>query len=385
LLTSAPRRATLPPAGRTGTRPRQPRLGTLTGLRFFGALAVVCCHVGATFTDQQSLTALAGYGYVGVTFFFMLSGFVLTWSASTTTPRRFLWLRFCRVWPLQFLLTVVAFTVLAAQEKVTGALGHVAQVLLLQAWSPRQGVYFGGNGVSWSLSCEMFFYLLFPFVIGPISRLRGRGLAITGAATLAVLTIAPLVAFAEHVPGLTTYWLFFVFPPYRFGEFLLGMLLARAVSQGLRLAAPGMCALVATGGLALVLWRLATFTVRTGSLVARPYVALLALPLFGLLLLAGATSDLDGRRTGLNWWLPLRLGEWSFALYLVHKPLFLLTQAWGWWPSSTGLTGLADGLGFVVLAVLLAAGLHYATERPIERYLRRWPVGQPRPALSTVE
>ncbi len=385
LPTSAPPRATLPARQQSPTRPRQPRLGTLTGLRFFGALAVVCCHVGAQFTDQRSLTALAGYGYIGVTFFFMLSGFVLTWSAGTTTPRRFLWMRFCRVWPLQFVLTVVAFTVLATQEKVAGAVGHVAQILLLQAWSPRQGVYFGGNGVSWSLSCEMFFYLVFPFVIGPLSRLRGRGLAITAAITVAVLTIAPLVAFAMNVPGLTTYWLFFIFPPYRFGEFLLGMLLARAVSLGLRLAAPGGCAVLATGGLALVLWRLATFTAHTGSLVARPYVALLALPLFGLLLLAGATADLDGRRTGLNWWLPLRLGEWSFALYLVHKPLFLLTQTWGWWPSSTGLTGFADGLAFVLLAVALAAALHYLTERPIERYLRRWPVGLTRPSLSTVE
>ena len=360
---------------------RPPRLGTLTGLRFFAALAVVCCHVGAQFTDRESLTVLAGYGYVGVSFFFMLSGFVLTWSASDGTARRFLWMRFCRVWPLQFVMTVVAFTVLAAEEKVTGPLGHLAQVLLLQAWSPRQGVYFGGNGVSWSLSCEMFFYLTFPLVIGPLSRLRARGLAVTAAVTVVALAVAPPIANDLHVPGELTYWLFFVFPPYRFGEFLLGMVLARALTLGLRVARPGLCTLIATGGLALVLWRLTTFTVRTGSAVARPFVALLALPLFALLLTAAATSDLDGTRTGLNWWLPLRLGEWSFALYLVHKPLFLLTSTWGWWPSSGGLAGALDGAAFVTLAVALAAALHYLTERPIERWLRRVPVGIP----STVD
>jgi peptidoglycan/LPS O-acetylase OafA/YrhL len=363
-------------------RGRTPRLDTLTGLRFFGALAVVFCHVGAQFTDRNSVTVLVSYGYVGVSFFFMLSGFVLTWSSNTRSPGRFLWMRFCRVWPLQFLLAIVAFTVLAAQEKLPGPLGHVAELLLLQAWSPQQGVYFGGNGVSWSLSCEMFFYLLFPFVIGPLRRFRGRGLAVTAAVTVAVLAAAPIVASALHVSGSLSYWLFFVFPPYRFGEFLLGMVLARVAGLGVRLARPGLCALFATGGLALVMWRLTTFTVRTGADVARPFVALLALPLFALLLLAGATSDLDRQRTGLNWWLPVRLGEWSFALYLVHKPLFLLTLAWGWWRDDNGLTGLAALSGFVLLATALAAALHYLTERPIERYLRRWPIGQAHAAVT---
>jgi peptidoglycan/LPS O-acetylase OafA/YrhL len=370
-------------AGRTGPQ----RLNTLTGMRFFAALAVVFCHVGAQFTTANSLTVLAGYGYVGVSFFFMLSGFVLTWSASSRdsanggvatrgrTSRRFLWMRFCRVWPLQFLLTVVAFTVLAAQEQLPGPFGHVAEILLLQAWSPQQGVYFGGNGVSWSLSCEMFFYLLFPLTVGLLGRLRARGLAVTAGVTVAALVIAPVVAAAMGVSGAMSYWLFFIFPPYRFGEFLLGMVLARSIHIGLRLARPGLVSAVAVTGLALVLWRLTSFTVGTGVQVQRPFVALLAIPLFALLLLAGATSDLDGQRTGLHWWLPLRLGEWSFALYLVHKPLFLLTLSWGWWGNSGGLDGAVAFAAYLLIAILLAAALHHTTERPIERYLRRWPVG----------
>jgi peptidoglycan/LPS O-acetylase OafA/YrhL len=351
---------------------RPPRLGTLTGLRFFGALAVVLCHLGAQFTNAASLTVLTGYGYLGVSFFFMLSGFVLTWSANgVPAPRQFLWARFARVWPLQFLLTLVAFTVLAAQEQLPGTLGHVAEALLLQAWSPQQGVYFGGNGVSWSLSCEMFFYLLFPFVIGPLRRLRCRGLVITASVTLAIMAVAPLLASAMGTSESLSYWLFYIFPPYRFGEFLLGMVLARAVHLGFRVARPVLAALGAALGVGIVLWLLTAFTVRTGATVARPFVALLALPLFGVLLLAGTTSDLAGHRTGLNWWLPLRLGEWSFALYLVHKPLFLLTTDWGWWTNSGGLDGAAMFTAYLALAVLLAAVLHYGTERPIERYLRR--------------
>ncbi|HEX3781107.1 MAG TPA: acyltransferase [Pseudonocardiaceae bacterium] len=363
----------------TGTRsaPNQPpcRLDTLTGMRFFAALAVVLCHVGGQFTGAQSLTVLASYGYIGVSFFFMLSGFVLTWSSKRGNGRRFLWMRFCRVWPLQFLLTMVAFTVLAAQEVLPGPFGHVAEILLLQAWSPQQGVYFGGNGVSWSLSCEMFFYLLFPFVAPLLDRLRGKGLLCTAAATVAVLVAAPLAADALHASAETSYWLFFIFPPYRFGEFLLGMVLAKAVQHGLRLPRVGPAALGAVAALGVVLLSLTAFTLHTGSTVDRPFVALLALPPFALLLLAGTTSDLAGRSVWLNRRLPVRLGEWSFALYLVHKPLFLVTASWGWWGQAGGLTGLVGFVGFLALALSLAALLHHATEKPIERYLRRWPVG----------
>ena len=69
----------------TGHYPRN-RLPSLTGLRIFGSVAVVLCHVGNGFASAPSLTVAAAYGYAGVSFFFMLSGFVLTWS-DTASPR----------------------------------------------------------------------------------------------------------------------------------------------------------------------------------------------------------------------------------------------------------------------------------------------------------
>jgi peptidoglycan/LPS O-acetylase OafA/YrhL len=53
------------------------RLPSLTGLRIFGSVAVGLCHVGNGFANAPSLTVAAAYGYAGVSFFFMLSGFVL--------------------------------------------------------------------------------------------------------------------------------------------------------------------------------------------------------------------------------------------------------------------------------------------------------------------
>lgn len=354
------------------------RLPGLTGLRIFGSVAVVLCHVGNGFANSAPLTIAAAYGYSGVSFFFMLSGFVLAWSYTGSQPvRRFWWQRFARIWPLQMLLMVVAWTVISAHEKIPGPFGHVAEVLLIQAWFPSSAIYSGGNGVSWSLSNEMFFYLVFPFAMLALRRLRGRGLAVTAVVTLAIMVGAPLAVQLAHA-GLSDsmyYWLFFVFPPYRFGEFLLGMVLGRAMVLGVRMPAPVTSCLVATAGVAAVIWAITTYTVRSGSAVPRPFVALFAIPFFALLLLGSASRDLRPGR----WWLdtkPLQLlGAWSYALYLVHAPVIVLTAPLGWWNNPGGLWGLADFLAFLALALAIAAILHYSVERPLDRRLRRIPVG----------
>jgi peptidoglycan/LPS O-acetylase OafA/YrhL len=228
----------------------------------------------------------------------MLSGFVLAWSDTPQTARRFWWLRFARIWPLQFLLMIFAYTAIASHVKSPGPLGHVAELLLLQAWFPGNSTYAGGNGVTWSLSVEMFFYLVFPLAIVLLRRLRGRGLAVTAAVTLGLMAILPLIVALAGVDTYSNlyYWLFFVFPPYRFGEFLLGMVLARAMIGGLRVPAPARTALAATAGVAGLTWAMTAFTVRTGIPVVRPMVALLAIPFFALLLCASATRDQGGHR-----------------------------------------------------------------------------------------
>jgi peptidoglycan/LPS O-acetylase OafA/YrhL len=358
------------------------RLPSLTGLRIFGSVAVVICHVGNGFANGASVTVASTYGYVGVTFFFMLSGFVLTWSCASQQARPFWWKRFSRIWPLQLLVMVFAYTVLAGHERIPGLTGRLAELLLVQAWFPNPAIYAGGNGVTWSLSVEMFFYLLFPAAIVLVRRLGGRGVVVTAAVALAALLIPPLVISLAGlgVSASVYYWLFFVFPPYRFGEFLLGMLLARTLVLGYRVPKPALACVAATAGIAATAWAMTTFTVRTGTWVSRPYVALLLLPFFALLLSGSAALDL---RPG-GWWLGsapfVLLGEWSFALYLVHAPTLVVTAPWGWWDNPGGLLGLADFIGFLALAIALAAALHYLVERPVERRLRRVPIGRARAA-----
>jgi peptidoglycan/LPS O-acetylase OafA/YrhL len=161
------------------------RLNSLTSLRYIAAAAVVVTHINPYFVTSHTLDDGLAYWYVGVSFFFVLSGFVLTWSCSWQSPRSFWWNRFSRVWPLQAVMMVIVYGLLwDTVYHPPNLLGWALQPFLLQDWYPNQTVYAAGNGPTWSLSCECFFYAMFPLVIMGVRRLRPRGVVVTAVVTV---------------------------------------------------------------------------------------------------------------------------------------------------------------------------------------------------------
>ena len=119
------------------------------------------------------MLALVRGGYLSVNVFFVLSGFVLARGyASTRWDRdhlvRYGVRRFARIYPVYFLslLVMMPFILMEALPWIgatlkTSKAGLLADyVLVLQGWSGKLGV--GWNTPAWSLSCELFFYALFP-------------------------------------------------------------------------------------------------------------------------------------------------------------------------------------------------------------------------------
>jgi len=340
-------------------------------MRYFAALAVVVTHVNPHYIESHVLRAGAFYGFVGVSFFYVLSGFVLTWSCSQQAPTKFWWNRFSRVWPLMATMMVLAYVFFWSLEKhPAGPFGYSLQALLLQSWDPDPSVYAGGDGPVWSLSCEMFFYVMFPLIVLAVRRLRAPGLVLIAAAVIAAMIAAP-IAVGPHVSSATYAWLFFYLPGYRIGEFIIGMLVARAVALGLRFRFPSIGYLFGCAALATWIVGLTRYSLGHGGAVPRPWVALLAMPAFVLLLIAGASADLGGRARVLGMWLPVRLGEWSFALYLVHPLVAAVVGTHHWLASSTAWGGFGYLLVFLAGATAVAAAAHYALEKPVERWLRR--------------
>jgi peptidoglycan/LPS O-acetylase OafA/YrhL len=330
------------------------RLPSLTSARFFAALVVVGVHL-APLVGHDGVAHVLGRGGVGVSFFFLLSGFVLAWSARPgDTPARFYRRRFARVWPLHAVTWAVAVLAVGVVDRggvPTG--GQLLALPLLQAWVPDSEVYFAANGVAWSLSCEMFFYALFPLVLVLLRDRSLRVLALTaGACTAVVLALSSFDPTASDLQQ----WAGSVLPVSRLPEFVLGVAAACAVRAGWRPPLPLGPVLGLTGA-ALAL-----------TVVAPPGPAQAACTIvpFALLVPALALADVDGTPTGLRGpWL-VRLGEWSFALYLCHQILFNVADELLADPALR----LLGGLALVPLSVAASGVLHVLVERPAERRLR---------------
>ncbi len=359
---SARPRVPLPPAATT-------RLDSLTGLRFFAAFLVVTHHVTGNFAVIPAISSMSEFGASGVTFFFVLSGFVLTWSWREGDPARdFYWRRFARVWPLHLVLLVPPVVGFAAARGVDWTAAG-ASALLLQAWFPDLGVYYGGNPVAWSLSCELFFYALFPLVIRRVVAFPVRGLFPAMACVLALMLAGDL-AVRGSLPAPLVSYVLTVSPGYRVLHFIFGVLLAVAVRRGLLSRVRLLPAFVALAVCPLFLW---------GSLpyleapLASTLVSLrsIAVPLaYGALIVAAARQDVEGRPSGLRHGLLVRLGHWSFALYLLHLTvIFALRQILG--PQVPSNTNVVDLVLVTVGCVVLSGLLFSWIERPVERWLRR--------------
>ncbi len=361
--------ATTAQGTRDGVAGGLPRLDSLTGLRFFAAWLVLQHHF-TNFAIIPGLDRFTGFGATGVTFFFVLSGFVLTWSfRASDTPPRFYWRRFARIWPLHFVTTLLALPVFYAWRDVPMDWTAVGlSILLLHAWVPTATTYFAGNPASWSLSCEMFFYALHPLFIRPAVRL---GIVALGVAAVAVLVSLYVVAdwssvLSERVQG----WLLYVSPLFRLGEFALGVGLAIAVKRGVRVPIGVIPAAALLGAWIVFYYQVSPdyLSLRQREIVA--YLDFAMLPaLYALIIAAAAQLDLRGGPSLLRNQLMVWLGQWSYALYLIHATIIYALIEWIG-PRSTGLVNVG-WLGVVTLVCVAAsAALYYAVEHPLEQYLR---------------
>jgi peptidoglycan/LPS O-acetylase OafA/YrhL len=342
-------------------RQRRVRLDSLTGLRFLAAFTVFGHHV-STLVDKSGfrhVRSLMRTGPTGVSFFFVLSGFVLFWSRRDRDPTEsFYARRFARVWPAHAFTWIVGLAVAFWEVRGLFLKSSVINLLLLQSWIPEQHWYYSVNVVSWSLSDEMFFYLLFPLLVLALVRLtpnRARTAAIVVALAAVALQLVLYFAGGSH-PDLRFY-LMYVFPPTRLLEFMLGALLARsfhALPQlPLRVA-------IALAGTAILAASTLPEPLRWDGMTIVP---------FALVIVAAAQADVAGRRTVWSTRAAVLLGTWSFGFYLVHQLVIRSVDKLGVHPASTPLAAL---LIFAVLAVSIALSiaLYELVERPAEHALR---------------
>lgn len=172
--------------------PQADKINALTSLRFFAALYIVLRHALFPYfpTFPNELVPAVIMGQTAVTFFFVLSGYILAVvylrrSGGVVAWKPFYAARFARIYPLFAATIFFALPLLVWQRMlkygvVRGSELSLAtltgNLMMLKGWIP----YLRGlDDPNWSLSVEAIFYLLFP-LLGPViwrqSRKRAFGL-----------------------------------------------------------------------------------------------------------------------------------------------------------------------------------------------------------------
>ncbi|MET9496356.1 acyltransferase [Streptomyces sp. NPDC006552] len=364
-----------PPLRRRVRAGRSGRLDSLTGLRFLAAFAVFTHHfTGASpaggVAHAPVLFPYSTMGVNGVGFFFVLSGFLLAWghragSGTTEFYRR----RAGRVLPLHLAATVPCIWVFHVWGGVPFDLpSFLASLLLVQTWFPGVVPMFPGNGVSWTLSVEAFFYLLFPFAIRGAYRLRTRTLlALSGSGLVAMWAVNWWAA--AHLSPFHREWLMRL-PVTRLPEFALGLTLALAVGRGLRLPLrPGVLAALFAAYTVVYVHRATWCPGPVADQLAwtvRPLVALFS----ALVIVAYVQRERAGRRGWLCTPLMVRLGAWSYAFYLLHQTVNrLILDHWDRaHPSDLSVFTL---LGVACVTVALSWAAYTYVEEPARRWWSR--------------
>ncbi|MCU1589897.1 MAG: acyltransferase [Frankiales bacterium] len=350
-------------------------LPSLTGWRAVAAVIVFGDHaLGVVSQSRLSpLRHLFGQGQAALSFFFILSGFVLVWSRhEKDSHRRYFQRRIARIVPNHWLGWALSIPVIVLVEHGRVSPGPaVTNLFLVQSWVPSVRYYFSMDAPSWSLAVEAVFYALLPFVLPLLLRMsrRTRLLMMCGAA-LATVAIAAAGSTSPFLPNLpdtarrtTDFWWVYILPLARLPEFLFGSLLALEVADGRLRAVPRYAAVLAAVG--------GYFAAGLVSTSAFSVSAITLLP-FSLLIAASAHGDLERRGWLISSGWVVRLGEWTYAFYLVHQLVLRIFYVWQPAPSTSASRAALEWLLLLLISTALGAAMHQFWERPLEARLRRW-------------
>ena len=401
---------------------RENYLPALDGLRFMAAMLVAGGHYVSIFSQGKAsgmITTLTG---LGMTLFFVLSGFVIHYNYCGTIPkagglRAFAVARFARLYPLYIALFIIDFS-------YTGLVGHGAcgragetghplalanYLTLTQSWyyaviCKSSLIYQYGPVavVTWSISVEAFFYVVYVGVAKLIARRQWparRVIGLTAASYLAVVIYlfacayfqpeidrAGLALFGPVATVATAYdtsllrWLFYFNPVARLGEFFLGMAAAHLFltrKSSLVSLQPTQASMVVFAAVvaALVIHHLlydiiASYSVTIGRIASPLYAPAVAVVIYLV-----ARYDTFSSRFFSNSIL-VRFGEASYSIYLLHEVLPSVYKRLGMLAFDPALFWPMWG-GSLILLALISRGSYVYFERPARIAIRKWLAPRP--------
>lgn len=376
----------------------KPRYEVLDGLRGVAALMVIVFHCFETYVPTFG-TQIVNHGYLGVDFFFVLSGFVIGYAYDDRWDRMTTWgyfkRRLTRLHPMVIAGTVVG----AALFFFSGS--YFPQTLSTPGWKFAlcfimgllmipcgMGLDIRGwgelnsfNGPNWSLTFEYIGNILYAFVLRHLPKIALAILCIGCAFFTLDLTMGWDV-FGLFPDGpqytviggwsLTTQQMYIGFTRLLY-PFLCGLLISRILPSHITDANPSGSPIHLRGGFwwcslaIIVIFSVPCIGGETG-VPDGLYQAVSILILFPIIVLAGAGSVTTGKKsTAVCKW----LGDISYPIYITHYPIMYMQMSWVEDHQDAPLwIHFMVNLGVIVMSILLAYGLLKAYDEPVREWLK---------------
>ncbi len=363
------------------------KLDALTSLRFIAVAMIVVFHSQGQFGNIGNIAEYFTLNQA-VSFFFVLSGFVLVYVYPTLNGikniGRFWLARIARLWPAHAATLVLALLLIplpSLRDSLPWIL--LANLSMVHAWVPLREYFFSFNSLSWAISTEFFFYLIFPLLIYRWDRTWLVKLL----ASFALLGIMIYLANVFHLPsippvsGVSLPALVYISPLGRLWEFVFGMTVAWVWRRknprilfgritGTLVELIVLAATVASIHYSTVLSFMPAVRIVGGEAVSYWISSAGSAPLFGLLIFVMALEKGLVSRV-LSWRFAVLLGEISYSVYLVHQ---LLLHFFPVYPHA--LSGLQEWAVYAVywMAVLVVSHLMWKfVEQPCRKLINGLP------------
>lgn len=373
----------------------KPYLTTLTPLRGIAAMLVVIFHSNLMVMPMfpRGEAKFIGAGWIWVDFFFILSGFIISYvyrdtfnqSLERSTYWKYIVARFARIYPLHFFTLiwslVCAIIIRHYADPIHSFFATIynpaaapASLLLIQSLHLYQTPPL--NTPSWSLSTEWWVYMIFPFLVPYFSRIKVGGkiltlLFIIGFYLVIKYVLGPI---AQPIPGLPKLNVLTDFGLLRcLAGFLLGMLILEIYRKGIgyNVLKRSWCFII-------------IFAATVISMKFEIEDLFLVLLFFPLIILTAAYNNTTIKRILETPFLQ-RLGDWSFSIYMVHIPIaqifiIFLVKAnpsiyASFPPQRSGppdfTTGLIVCIGLLVLTLITASLTYRYIEVPARNYINK--------------
>lgn len=340
----------------------------LTGVRALAAYMVFIVHYNSLGeTEFEFLKKFVGQFHIGVSIFFVLSGFLIAYrymDAKNFQFGRYMINRIARIYPIYFILTTITFlaTWYYRQEESFDWISYAMNITFLRGFF--DDLLFTGIAQGWSLSVEETFYITAPLFFLLLRKSKYFLF------NLPMLVLA--IGFAiVHFFGNSLSFGFFATNNFlleftflgRVFEFFIGIGIVFVLHKSQQLSTSGWFTYGGTVAMIICICFMSILENDGAASEKIPFyfVYLLFLPLLGIApLLFGLIQEKTLLQRIFSSKVAVLLGKSSYAFYLVHMGIFKFK-----------LDTITDNLWVIFIVLnILAIGIYLFLEKPLNRIIR---------------